>query len=89
MAEKMIKLPEGIGFTAEDFEPGMIFGCDSADHCADIANAKLPALFEEWVRREGRVFFLKEAGGIKGNFIEADGRKDATHQAYLMLPEEI
>jgi hypothetical protein len=47
-----IARPEGIGFTAEDFgysHEDMLCPSDAADR----ANAKLPALFEAWVKREG------------------------------------
>lgn len=100
----MIKLPEGIGFTAEDFFPlqnqcGPVSRGDTDglyEDAARAANAKLPALFEAWVRQEGVKVFGFSTIGSRGNEMKGDrwlfdtdhGKKD-THQAYLVLRQEI
>lgn len=80
-----MKLPEGIGFTA-----------DCCDICLpdgelvmspEKANSILPALFEAWVRAEGvKVFGL---GLHEFEIMRRTPATNATHQAYLMLPERI
>lgn len=103
----MIKLPEGIRFTAEDFD-GKILDLDfdgdakfilcnrDAECIAEIANSKLAALFEAWVRQEGVKVFGFSTIGSRGSEMNGDrwlfdtdhGNKD-THQAYLVLCQEI
>jgi hypothetical protein len=83
-----MKLPEGIGFTAQDFatEHGDLL----AREAADIATAKLPALFEAWVKREGIVYYAAKMKGINRPLLFRGERSPFdTHQAYLMLPTEI
>lgn len=58
-----MKLPEGIGFTAEDFQRAL--NKTNAEMAAEDANAKLPALFEEWCKKEGvRVFGNPTVGRV-------------------------
>jgi hypothetical protein len=79
------KLPEGIGFTAEDFGDHPTHG----EWCARKANAKLPALFEAWVKREG----VKVWGNVEfgwWNEGETDNEQwRATHTGYVVLIEGI
>lgn len=49
----MIKLPEGIGFTIDDLLDESLFPMVRAETLLPRLNAKLPALFEAWVKREG------------------------------------
>lgn len=81
-----MKLPEGIGFTREDF-PSDHDPILHIERAVRIANEKLPALFEEWVKREGvRVYGFK---GFKEIVWHPHSVGGDTHQAYLMLPTEI
>lgn len=94
----MIKLPEGIGFVAEDFFPlqnqcGPISRGDTDglyEDAARAANAKLPALFEAWVKREGVPQFGEEHDDEPGVIAWRPYKSPCdTHQAYLVLCEEI
>lgn len=82
-----MKLPEGIGFTADDFFCA-VDSLDNTRSVVEIANAKLPSLFQEWCKREGLKMHMFYQDGMwwahETELIEKD-----THQAYLMLPTEI
>lgn len=84
-----MKLPEGIRFTAEDFDDVLngklangIEEYYGAKFVADRANAKLPALFEAWVKQKGKE--MHWIGGITWQQrVKMDGDTD---QAYLVEP---
>lgn len=84
----MTKLPEGIGFTESDckeFAPmaaNRIYAISLED-----ANARLPALFEAWVRREGLDVYSHK---VDGDWCEwGSGDNSDTHQGYVVLIEEL